>query len=53
MAGKLLKDYRIITAYTLNNPNVIRIEPPLNITHEQHSINLSLLLENFSKTKVL
>lgn len=35
VAGKLLKDYNIITAYTLNNPNVIRIEPPLIITYEQ------------------
>ncbi|MFZ7102389.1 MAG: aspartate aminotransferase family protein [Peptococcaceae bacterium] len=34
VAGKLLNDYRIITAYTLNNPNVIRIEPPLNIEKE-------------------
>ncbi len=35
VAGELLNNYRIITAYTLNNPNVIRFEPPLIITREQ------------------
>ncbi len=28
-AGKLLEDHSIITAYTLNNPSVLRLEPPL------------------------
>ncbi len=41
LAGKLLNEYNIITAYTLNNPNVIRIEPPLNISYE----HLDRLLE--------
>ncbi len=31
----LLHDHGIITAYTLNNPNVIRFEPPLIVTDEQ------------------
>jgi putrescine aminotransferase len=35
VAGELLNKYRIITAYTLNNPNVIRLEPPLLISREQ------------------
>jgi len=35
IAGELLNKYRIITAYTLNNPNVIRLEPPLNVTRDQ------------------
>lgn len=35
IAGELLNKHRIITAYTLNNPNVIRLEPPLLITREQ------------------
>jgi len=34
VAGELLDKHKIITAYTLNNPNVIRIEPPLNISYE-------------------
>ncbi|HBT46783.1 MAG TPA: putrescine aminotransferase [Peptococcaceae bacterium] len=29
VAGQLMNKYRIITAYTLNNPNVVRLEPPL------------------------
>lgn len=29
VAGELMNKYGIITAYTLNNPNVIRLEPPL------------------------
>jgi putrescine aminotransferase len=33
VAGKLLNNYQILTAYTLNNPNVIRIEPALTIEY--------------------
>jgi len=32
VAGELLNKHHIITAYTLNNPNVIRLEPPLTVT---------------------
>lgn len=35
VAGELQNRHRIITAYTLNNPNVIRFEPPLIVTKEQ------------------
>lgn len=35
VAGELLNKHGIITAYTLNNPNVIRLEPPLTVTYEQ------------------
>lgn len=35
IAGELFNKHRIITAYTLNNPNVIRLEPPLIVTQEQ------------------
>lgn len=35
VAGELQNKHRIITAYTLNNPNVIRLEPPLTVTREQ------------------
>lgn len=34
VAGLLLNKHRILTAYTLNNPNVIRLEPPLTIGYE-------------------
>ena len=35
IAGELMNKHHIITAYTLNNPNVIRLEPPLTITYAQ------------------
>lgn len=35
IAGELLKNHRIITAYTLNNPNVIRLEPPLIVSYKE------------------
>lgn len=35
VAGELMNKHRVITAYTLNNPNVIRLEPPLVVTREE------------------
>jgi putrescine aminotransferase len=35
VAAGLLRDHHIITAYTFNNPLVIRFEPPLTVTEEQ------------------
>jgi len=35
IAGELLNNHRIVTAYTLNNPNVIRLEPPLIVSYGQ------------------
>ena len=35
VAAKLFSDHHIITAYTLNNPNVIRVEPSLTINYEE------------------
>ncbi|WP_031515339.1 aspartate aminotransferase family protein [Desulfofalx alkaliphila] len=35
VAGQLLNKHGIITAYTLNNPNVIRLEPPLIVEYQQ------------------
>jgi len=43
VAGELLNKYHIITAYTLNNPNVIRLEPPLVITQEDLDTFVSAL----------
>lgn len=42
-AGKLLNDYSILTAYSLNNLNVIRLEPPLTITYDQIDTLLNAL----------
>ncbi|ATW28683.1 aspartate aminotransferase family protein [Candidatus Formimonas warabiya] len=35
VAGELMNKHHIITAYTLNNPNVIRLEPPLTVSFAQ------------------
>jgi putrescine aminotransferase len=35
IAGELMNKHCIITAYTLNNPNVIRLEPPLTVSYAQ------------------
>ncbi|MDI3299210.1 MAG: aspartate aminotransferase family protein [Bacillota bacterium] len=43
VAAHLLDRYRIITAYTLNNPNVIRFEPPLVVSEEQVRRTLNAL----------
>jgi putrescine aminotransferase len=45
VAGELMNKYQIITAYTLNNPNVIRLEPPLTITDEALDKVISALRE--------
>ncbi len=45
VAGLLLQDHGIITAYTLNNPNVIRLEPPLIVTDAE----IDRLLEGFEQ----
>ncbi|WP_066639383.1 aspartate aminotransferase family protein [Desulfolucanica intricata] len=51
VAGELINKYQIITAFTLNNPNVIRLEPPLIVTYEQLDKVLHALEEIFSKHK--
>ena len=51
MAGELRNRHRIITAYTLNNPNVIRLEPPLIVTKEQIDEVLAALQDIFERNK--
>lgn len=57
IASELANKYRIITAYTLNNPNVIRIEPPLTISYDEIDYFLSslesILLKRFNLTSML
>lgn len=45
IAGLLLQDHGIITAYTLNNPNVIRLEPPLIVS----DADIDHLLDSFEQ----
>ena len=49
--GELLNKHRVITAYTLNNPNVIRLEPPLNVSYEDIDYALNSLDEVLGKFK--
>ena len=48
-----LAQRNIITAYTLNNPSVIRFEPPLVITDEQVDRALTAIEEALAQTAVL
>lgn len=48
VAGELMNKHRIITAYTLNNPNVIRLEPPLSVSKDQIDIVLQALENIFA-----
>ncbi len=45
VAGELMNEFKIITAYTLNNPNVIRLEPPLIVSREE----LEAVVDAFDK----
>ncbi len=53
VAGVLLNKHQIITAYTLNNPNVIRLEPALIVTKEQIDVVLNALNDTFEKNTSL
>lgn len=50
VAGSLLNEEHIITAFTLNNPNVIRLEPPLIVTQEQIDRVLAALDATLQRT---
>ena len=51
VAGELLNKYGIITAFTLNNPNVIRLEPPLIVSYQQLDQVINALEEILTKHK--
>lgn len=53
VAGDLLGSHQVITAYTLNNPNVMRLEPPLVVTKEEIDYVLNALEDIFSQKKGL
>lgn len=53
VAGELLNKHRIVTAYTLNNPNVIRLEPPLIVERYHIDRLLEALDETLSRSKGL
>lgn len=47
VASKLLQKHHIITAYTLNNPNVMRLEPALTVSKEDIDYVLNALEDVF------
>ncbi|QUL99144.1 MAG: aspartate aminotransferase family protein [Candidatus Fermentithermobacillus carboniphilus] len=51
VAGELLNKYHVITAYTLNNPNVMRLEPPLIVEKDEIDYVLNALEDIFSKKR--
>lgn len=51
VAGELLNKHAVITAYTLNNPNVIRLEPPLIVKKTEIDQLLRALEEIFTQNK--
>jgi len=53
IAAELLTRHNILTAYTLNNPNVIRLQPPLIITTGQLDEVVAALDETLTRCKSL
>ncbi|HIE12222.1 MAG TPA: aspartate aminotransferase family protein [Desulfotomaculum sp.] len=51
VAGELLNKYRLVTAYTLNNPSVLRLEPPLTVSREQLDYLLGALSEILERNR--
>ncbi|ABR50391.1 aminotransferase class-III [Alkaliphilus metalliredigens QYMF] len=51
IASKMLNDYGIVTAYTLNNPYVIRVEPSLTISYEEIDHFVAALRDILQKHK--
>ena len=51
VVGILQNKHRIITAYTLNNPNVIRFEPPLIVSYQQIDKVISALDNVFTENR--
>ena len=49
VAAEMMNNYQVITAYTLNNPNVIRLEPPLIVSREQLDHLVHALQDIFQK----
>ena len=50
---ELLVKHRIMTAYTLNNPDVLRLQPPLTVTRDQMDEVVGALDESLTRTRHL
>ena len=51
IGGELQTNYGVLTLFTLNNPNVLRLEPPLNVSYEQLDFCVDAFDKLFSKHK--
>jgi len=51
VAAELLKEFKVMVLFTLNNPNVIRLEPPLTVTTEEIDRVVVAFDELFSRHK--
>jgi len=51
VAAELLKKHKVITAYTLNNPNVMRLEPPLIVEKAEIDYVLNALDDVLGNSK--
>lgn len=51
VAAELLNEYKVLVIFTLNNPNVIRIEPPLTVTTEEIDYVVEALDKLFSRQR--
>lgn len=51
VASELMKRHRVISVYTLNNPNVIRLEPALIVEKEEIDFVLNALEDVLSRNK--
>lgn len=51
IASGLLSKHRIITAFTFNNPNVLRLEPPLAVEYEHLDFLISALDETLTENR--
>lgn len=51
VAGELMNRHHMITAYTLNNPAVIRVEPPLILTEQEADDTIAAFSEVLERIK--
>lgn len=51
VAAEMMKRHRVITVYTLNNPNVMRLEPPLIVEKAEIDYVLNALEDVLSRNK--
>ncbi len=51
LGAEMLKTYRVLVLFTTNNPNVIRLEPPLTVSYEQIDYVVDCFDQLFKKQK--